>query len=204
MTEPDKEYMAKILDETKAVMDKYGLPKGIILVPDRLEISIKRNAYDSFHVSYKEYFEYLPREIVDIAIVNGINFLIQSGIPKERIERIANNGVGWELDGDAILAPAMVIPEFFIQKRFSEEETEQLLSLIKKGLKSFKELVDFEFEWNDEIATKFLKNQIKMGTIMEKTPSLRSELEAIPKKYTETIEKVRSILEKKEDETKPQ
>lgn len=196
--------MGQMLTEIKAVMDKYGMPKGIVLVPDRLEISIKRNAYDSFHVSYKEYFEYLPQEIREIAIVNGINFLIQSGIPKERIARTANNGVGWELDGKAILAPAMVIPEFLIQKRFSEEELEELFSLIKKGLKSFKDMVDFEFEWNDEIAKKFLNNLIQVGTIMEKNPSLRSELEAIPKKYTESIEKVRSTFEKKEGETKPQ
>jgi hypothetical protein len=39
---------------------------------------------------------------------------------------------------------------------------------------------------------------------MEKNPSLRSELEAIPKKYTESIEKVRSTFKKKEGETKPQ
>ena len=76
MTESKDNEFVKMLDEIRAVRDKYGLPKGIVFVPDKLEISLKRNSYDSFHLSYKERFEYLPNEILDIVVPISINLLV--------------------------------------------------------------------------------------------------------------------------------
>lgn len=81
-------YLINMLDALRAVREKYKLPKGFLFVPDKLEISITRSSYDNLHLSYKEYFNYLPESVLNIIIPITINMMIQGfGIPKQQIER---------------------------------------------------------------------------------------------------------------------
>jgi hypothetical protein len=202
VTETDENYFVKILDEIRALREKYGLPKGVMLVPDRLEISLKRNSYDNFHLSYKEYFDYLPDFVLDLVMPIAINMLAQTGIPRERVVRIAKNGVGMEIDGTALMIMGLILSELSIQKRFTEEETTILVSSLERLRRAFADSHDLEFEWNNEIAERYFKILEQTGAVVMANPSFVSEMEAIPKKYSESIEKVRALLEKKDTETK--
>lgn len=202
VTETDENYFVKILDEIRALREKYGLPKGVMLVPDRLEISLERNSYDNFHLSYKEYFNYLPDFVLDLVIPITINMLTQTGIPRERVVRIAKNGVGMEIDGTALMIMGLILSELSIQKRFTEEEITILVSSLGKLRRAFTDSQDLEFEWNNEIEERYFKNLEQTGAVVMANPSFVSEMEAIPKKYSESIEKVKALLEKKDAETK--
>ena len=201
---PDEHNLLKMIDEMRAVTKKYGIPKGFLFVPDRLEISIKRNKYDSFNLSYKEYFDYLPNIVAQIAITTAINLSVQIGIPKEQIKRIEKNGVGIELDGNADRIMKLVMIELFIQKRFSMQEMETFFSATKNSIKSLTALSDLQFEWNEETSKKYFDKMEELSRIQQKNPNIKSELEAIPKKYAKTIEKVWSKLEKKDQTNEPQ
>lgn len=202
VTETDENYFVKILDEIRALREKYGLPKGVMLVPDRLEISLERNSYDNFHLSYKEYFNYLPDFVLDLVIPITINMLTQTGIPRERVVRIAKNGVGMEIDGTALMIMGLILSELSIQKRFTEEEITILVSSLGKLRRAFTDSQDLEFEWNNEIEERYFKNLEQTRAVVMANPSFVSEMEAIPKKYSESIEKVKALLEKKDAETK--
>ena len=178
-----------MLDEIRAVRDKYGLPKGVIFVPDRIEISLKRNSYDRLHLSYKEYFDYLPDEILNFAIPNVIAMLVQTGIPREQIERIATNGVRMELDGTSLLIISAILSELSLQKRFTEEEIVQSLKVILALRKTLTDFSELEFVWNSEISQRFLKNLEQMRKISLENPTLSSEMENIMKKYAPSSEK---------------
>lgn len=172
-----------MLKEMRALMDKYGMPKALMLVPDKLEISLKRNAYDDFHLFLKETFNYLPAEVVDFVVSNTINVMIQMGVPSEKISRHSLNSVVVELDLNLLPILEIIISEIGTQKRFSEEEFDQLLKTGRTRVKSFKEFSQLEFEWNEKIAVKFFETTMLTASIIQTNPSIVLELENIRKKY---------------------
>jgi hypothetical protein len=200
MTEHDKDYFIKMLDELRAIREKYGLPKGMLFSPNRLEISIKRNSYDNVHLSYKEYFDYLPDMLLDLVIPTSINMIVQNGVPKERVERIGQNGVGLEIDGTTILVMSMVLSELAIQKRFTEKEFEDLMIASTRTVRALTETSGLEFEWTDEIGKRYWSALQQLGAVLKANPSVVSEMQAIQKKYSTSIEKVRTILDNKPDQ----
>ena len=178
----------KMLDEIKAIRGKYNIPKGLLLVPDKLEISVQRISYDNFHLSYKEFFNYLPNRVLDIAIPSSINLLVQIGISREKIRRIDNNGVEMELDGNLLMIAGCILSELLIQKRFDEAEISSFFSSVERLQKSFTDFSEFEFEWNSEIEKRFYDNLENMFKVMQEHPSALAEIEAIVKKYTQPSE----------------
>jgi hypothetical protein len=78
-------YIKRMCDDLQAIREKYGLPKGILFIPDRYEIAIKRNSYDRMYMDYKAFYDFLPDTALDIFIPLQINQLTQMGIPKEKI-----------------------------------------------------------------------------------------------------------------------
>lgn len=185
---------AEIFDELRVVREKYGLPKGIIPVPDRLQITLKRNSYDNFHLSYREYFEYLPDEILDFVIPTTINSLVQMGMPKDRIVWNPHNCVGVELDGDWFLMMGVILREVAIQKRFSDEELDQISNATKREMKSLSEFSSLEFDWNEEKSRNFINNSMQMMTAIQRNPSVVFEMENVMQKYYTLIEKVNASL----------
>ena len=176
----------KMLEEIKAIKEKYNMPKGILLVPDKLEISVQRISYDQFHLSYKEFFNYLPNQIQDIAIPITINTLIQTGIPRERITRIANNGVAMEFDGNFLQIASALFAELLIQRRFDDDEIISFFSSVARIRKAFTDLSELEFEWNSDIEKRFYSNLENLFKLMQEHPSLLMEIEAIAKKIHTT------------------
>jgi hypothetical protein len=198
--ETEETYIVKMLDELRAIREKYGLPKGILFVPDRIESSIKRNSYDNLHLSYKEYFDYLPDMVLDLVIPLTINMLVQTGLPRERIERFAKNGVSVELDGNADSILGTLLSEILIQKRFNEEDIAKIVRIITRTRKALVDTSELEFEWNEEIGARYFDLLAQMGRVIQNNPSMLSEMEEVRKKYSDSIEKVRESLNKKDKE----
>jgi len=182
----------KMLDEMKALREKYTIPKGILLVPDKLEIQLQRGAYDNFHLSYKEYFNYLPNEVLNIAMPMTMNMMSQIGIPKEKVTRITDNCVGMELDGDFSKIVGAVLGELLIQKRLNEDETISFFSRVAIMVKALSELSSLEFEWNSEIQKRYYDAMMKLSEVMQAHPTLSSEIEAIMKKCAQSNETLKS------------
>lgn len=122
-TRPTKPVDLKnMFKEVIAIREKYNMPKSMMFVPDELKISVRRISYDKFHLSYKEFFTYLPNPILKIMMPLTINFLVQIGIPREWITRINENGVGIEADVNFLMIASFILPELLIQKRFEDAE----------------------------------------------------------------------------------
>jgi len=180
--------LKNMFKEMSIVREKYGIPKGVIFVPDKLEISIQRISYDNFHLSYKEFFNYLPNHLLDVVTLTTTNFLVQVGVPREWITRIGENGIGLELDANFFRMASAVLPELLIQRRFEDIEISSFLKSIEENRKMFADFSELEFEWNSEIENKFYSNLNDLSRIMQENSSARIELEAIVKKYTQPIE----------------
>jgi hypothetical protein len=178
----------KMVDEMRTLRERYAIPKGILLVPDKLEIQVQRVAYDRFHLSYKEYFNYLPNEVLNIAIPVTMNMMSQIGIPEERVTKIAENCVGIELDGDFSQIVGAVLAELLIQKRLNEDETISFFSTVAIMVKALSELSDLEFEWNSEIQKRYYDTIGKLSEIMQAHPTLSSEIETIINKCSQSNE----------------
>jgi len=191
----------KMFDEIKAVREKYNLPKGVWFVPDRLEISVQRVSYGSFHLSYREFFNYLPSQIIEMVMPTSISCLIQMGIPREHIRRTGKNAVEVKLDGDLLSIASVIFTEFLLQRRFDEEtEISSFLDIVKRVRKGFVEFSDLEFEWNGEIEKRFYGNLDKLLRVVQENPSAMAEIEAVVKKHTQPSETPKSD----ETENKPE
>lgn len=173
--------------EIKTLREKYNMPKGMLLVPDRLEICVQRVSCENFDLSYKEFFNYLPNQMLDLVIPNSINVLVQIGVPRELITRIGN-GVSLELSGNFSEILAMILPELLIQKRFEDDELSTLFNFVQKARKSFVEFSDFEYEWNSEVKKRFYDILNDLFRVVQQYPSALVELEAIVNKYTQPSE----------------
>ena len=178
----------KMVDEMRTLRERYAIPKGILLVPDKLEIQVQRVAYDRFHLSYKEYFNYLPNEVLNIAIPVTMNMMSQIGIPKEKVTKIAENCVGIESDGDFFQIVGAVMAELLIQKRLNEDETISFFSRVAIMVKALSELSSLEFEWNSEIQKRYYDTIGKLSEIMQAHPTLSSEIETIINKCSQSNE----------------
>jgi hypothetical protein len=181
-----------MVDEMRKLREKYAMPKNILLVPDKLEIQVQRIAYDRFYLSYKEYFSYLPNEILNLFVPATMNIMSQIGVPKEKVTRIAENGVGIELDGNLSIIAGAVLRELLIQKRFNEDETVSFFSTIARTVKALNEFSNVEFEWNSEIEKRYFDTMMKLSEVIQAHPTLSSEIEAIVKECSKSNQTLNS------------
>ena len=172
-----------MVNEIVTVKEKYGFPKAMYFVPDKLEITLQRMGEDKFSLDYQETFSYLPPLFLGRAIQNVVNFMSQSGVPKENIT-VLDNGVKLKLTGSFVLIASCILFEILIQKRTEESEIISLTDSFIKTHKMFSRLSDFYWNWNNDIAKKFESLTEKIYRIMLDHPSARSEIEAIARKYT--------------------
>ena len=186
-----------MLKEMKRLKEKYSLPKSMLFVPDKLEISLQRNSYDNFHISYKEFFNYIPDLLLDVVITMSINALVQMGMPREWITQIDKNGVGIEANGNVFLIAGFILPELLIQKRLEDAEISSFFSLVARSRKAFTDFFELEFEWNSETEKKFQDLLDSSIRVMQEHPSMVKEMEAIVKKYTQPDEDSESGDEEK-------
>lgn len=175
----DLENMAK---EIEMIRKKYGMPKGMLFVPNKLEITLERKELDKFDLTYSEFFNYLPSHVKNMAIQGTIQLLHQLGTPLETITRM-ENGVKVQITGDFRVA-CFPITEILMQKKTVESEIKAIFDSISKNHQMLNILGDFHWSWNDETESKW-KNSFKtLFKIIREHPSFPSELEAVVKKYT--------------------
>ena len=168
--------------EIETIYKKYGIPKGMGFVPDKLEIILERKEIDKFNLTYSEFFNYLPHHALNIAIETTIHLMRQIGFPPEKIIRM-ENGVKVQTSGDFQIA-LFPISEILLQNKGKESEIKSIFDLISKIYQIFAKFVDFQWDWNDETESKF-KNFITISKeVMREHPSISEEIEAVIKKYT--------------------
>lgn len=171
-----------MLREIKAIQEKYGVPKGVIFVPDKLEITLQRLATDKFSLSYQESFSYLPEYASNFATQTAIQLLQQSGLPISNITRL-EKGVKMEMTTDLPPIVAMILSELIMQRLLEESEFLNIVIAAKKGKEMFTSVSDPCWTWNENIANRLNNLLQKLIQIVVEHPSYLSEMEEIVRKY---------------------
>lgn len=107
------------------------------------------------------------------------------------------NAISTELNGSVTEITAFVLGELLIQKNFNENEIEKMVSMFKRTTKALTDSSNLEFEWNDKLEKEFFYNLSELLAITQSNPLMRSEMQEIVNKYSQRIEKVRALIEKK-------
>jgi hypothetical protein len=173
---------SSLFGEINKVFKRYGLEKGLGFVPDRLEISMKRISHDGFALTYREFFTYLPLDVMEVATGNAVEFLDRLGVPPEKITRLAN-GVEVTLEGDAKIAYFPVL-EMLIQDREIAQNIEVALEAFKGSIASLLELFDFNWDWSPEAEEKWKSNIARLSEIIEANPEIESEIKVLVNRYS--------------------
>lgn len=171
-----------LFGEINKVFKRYGLGKGLGFVPDRLEISMKRSTPSDFTLTYREFFTYLPSEVLEVATGNAVDFLNSMGVPPEKIIRLAN-GVEVTLEGDAKIAYFPIL-ELLIQDRDITRNFDPALETLKGSVMSLLELFDFSWDWSPEAEEKWKSNIARLSEIIEANPEMESEIKELVKRYS--------------------
>ena len=169
--------LESMFKEIEMIHKKYGIPKGMGFVPDKLEIIIERKGLDNFKLTYSEFFNYLPNYALNTVKEITLQLLQQIGVPAEKIIQI-ENGVKTQMSGDFRITIGPII-EILLQNKNIKNEIRPVFESINKTYQLFAHLFDFHWEWNDKIQSKF-DNYI---TAMQEHPAISSEIEAVIKKY---------------------
>ncbi|MFB3890118.1 MAG: hypothetical protein ACE14S_11550 [Candidatus Bathyarchaeia archaeon] len=196
---PDKDAFAKMSEELEAIRKKYGIPKGILLVPDRLEFALKRKSYDNFHLTHRQYYDYLPEMVLEIIIPMEINQLVQMGFPQERIGRSGKNGVYLEIDGPGDFMTSMILGELAVQRKYNEKEYAELVDATKVNRKTTTDAVDLQFEWSSSLEKRYSDYMMKMMEVTQRNPFVMIEMANVIRKYSESVGPMWSLLEKKQE-----
>ncbi len=172
---------ASVFAEINAVFKKYGVGRGVGFVPDRLEITLERAATGQCRLVYREFFSYLPPNVMDVAMGNAVEFLGGLGVPKDRIKPL-DGGVKVTLEGDARIAYFPML-EMLIQDRAAASNVDVALDSLKGAVKSLVELFDFAYGWDRESETRWRNNIARLNEVIEANPSMQSEIEEIIKRH---------------------
>ena len=168
--------------EIETINNKYGVPKGIWFVPDKLEIILERKEEGKFNLIYSEFFNYLPQHVLSIAVETTVQLLQHMGFPSENVIRI-ENGVKVQMSGDFKI-PYSTIAELLIQNKYDETKIRANFESIIKHYQILSHLSDFHWSWNDETERK-LNNFLSIwNKVIQENPSVSSEIEAVIKRYT--------------------
>jgi hypothetical protein len=174
-----------LFKEINDVFKKYGVGKGVGFVPDRLEVKLERAPSGSFSLVYREFFGYLPPEVMEIATGNAVEFLSGIGVPRERI-RSLDAGVEVTIEGDARIAYFPIL-EMFIQDREVARNLSIAFDSMKGSIHSLMELFDFAWEWDSASENMWRSNVAKLNEIIEKNPGMQKEIEGIVKRHSASV-----------------
>ena len=171
-----------MLREIKAVYEKYGIPRGIGFVPDKLEISFQRIEPNKFSLIYEESFSYLPDYALNFAIQEAIQILQQLGLPISNIIRL-EKGIRIELTADLSVVASFIISEFLIQEPLEESKFLTIVNSAKKSKEIFADFLDLNLSWDENTANRFNKLLQKLAKTTREHPAMQSEIKEIVKKY---------------------
>jgi hypothetical protein len=173
---------SSLFKEINEVFKRYGVGRGMGFVPDRLEVKLERAASGTCSLVYREFFTYLPPEIMEVAIGNAVEFLFSMGVPKERIKPL-DSGVEVTIEGDARIAYFPIL-EMLIQDREIAKNLDPALDSMKTSIRSLKDLFDFAWTWDSASEEMWRSNVAKLNEIIEVNPGMQAEIEAIVKRHS--------------------
>jgi len=178
------EKMVKDLAEVRA---KYGLPKQIGLIPDRIEVIIDRKDLDKFKVNYSEYFNYLPQDILSQAILDTINILTQLGVKPEKIN-ISENGVHTLFSGNF---PVLMQPltEILIQNYNIEKDFDGIVESLKVGINAFLNMIELKYVFDNETEKEYRKIRDEYNIKVFENPNILLEINEIMEKFKSSMMK---------------
>lgn len=168
--------------EINAVFKKYGVGRGVGFVPDRLEIKMDRDSSGACTLVYREFFTYLPPDVMELAMGNAVEFLAGLGVPPERIKRL-EGGVEVTLEGDAKIAYFPIL-EMLIQDRGIGKNLDPALAGLKSSISSLGELFDFAYGWDTASEELWRNNIERLSAIIEENPGMQGEIEEIVKRHS--------------------
>jgi hypothetical protein len=61
-----------MFNEMKTIKEKYNIPKGMLFLPDKIEIILEREETNNFNLTYSESFNYLPEHVQPTAFGAGM------------------------------------------------------------------------------------------------------------------------------------
>lgn len=175
--------LTKLIQEIKLIQEKYNLPRWMFFVPDKLEITLKRNRLGIYELNYSEFFEYnLPLNVFNIALQN-----VSQLIPRAKKITQFKNGATLQLNGDFRVVLRLII-ELLFQKKMDATELRHFCSDIIELQRSLNSIGDTYWSWNDDTADKWDTMSTTYNEIVQDTPSVLAELQAVIKKYAAHIE----------------
>jgi len=172
-----------LFGEINAVFKKYGVGKGVGFVPDRLEIVMDRVASGACTLIYREFFTYLPPDVMDLAMGNAVEFLGGLGVPRERIKKL-DRGVEVTLEGDARIAYFPML-EMLIQDRGVAGNVDAALDSLKGSIRSLMDLFNFTWGWDKESEAMWRSNVTRLNEVIETNPGMQREIEEIVKRHSQ-------------------
>jgi hypothetical protein len=167
----------RMVHEIAQVQQKYGVPKGMGFIPDRLEIVLEREGVDQFDLTYSESFLYLPQDVLSTVKEITMQLLQQMGVPPDQILH-TERGVTARMKGDVEVTLGPVI-ELLLQNRAVHTRLNAIFAAITTTIRVFSQLLEFQWEWNDTIRRQF---EAYMGA-MRDHPTFSTEVAAIIKRY---------------------
>jgi hypothetical protein len=185
MTEAPKKVtdLEKMFEEMRDLCKRYNVPRGMLFVPDKIEIRVQRLGEDKFSLVYQESFDYLPSNILDLVVPLTIGALVRIGFESGCIRRTDRNGIRVESTGSLLDIAGGIFSEVLIQRKLEEGEVSSLFDDIAKTRRAFADLYELEFKWDEEVERRYNDNLQNLARITEEHPSIQAELEAISNKY---------------------
>jgi len=171
-----------IFREINEVFKRYGVGKGVGFVPDRLEVSLDRDVSGLCTLVYREFFTYLPADVMEVAMGNAVEFLSSLGVPRDRINRL-DGGVEVRLQGDARVVYFPIL-EMLIQDRDISANVDSACDSLKGSVHSLLELFDFTWAWDEESSRRWRSSVEKLNEIIEANPGMQREIEDLVKRHT--------------------
>jgi hypothetical protein len=171
-----------LFKEINEIFKRYGVGRGVGFVPDRLEVKLERASSGSCSLVYREFFTYLPPEVMEVATGNAVEFLSGMGVPRERI-KLLDAGVEVTIEGDAKIAYFPIL-EMLIQDREIAKNLDSVFDSMKGSIRSLMELFDFAWGWDPTSEEMWRSNVAKLNEIIEENPGMQAEIEEIVKRHS--------------------
>ncbi len=168
--------------EINSIFKKYGLGKGLGFVPDRLEITLERARSGSIILVYREFFTYLPAEVMEVAVGNSVDFLSGMGVPREKVKRL-DSGVEVRLEGDARIIYFPIL-EILIQDREIASRIDGACGSMRESLTGLTGLFDFAYAWDSEAEARWRSGVAKLSEVIAGNPEMQREIEELVRKRT--------------------
>ena len=175
-------YPGTLFGEINAVFKKYGVGRGVGFVPDRLEVKMERTASGECTLVYREFFTYLPPDVMELAMGNAVEFLGGFGVPKEKIKPL-EAGVEVTLEGDARIAYFPML-EMLLQDHGIAGNVDSALDGLKGSIHNLMDLFDFTWGWDSASEEMWRSNVEKLSAVIEANPGMQAEIEDIVKRYS--------------------